>query len=166
MTNFCPTYFLANLNRMLSRSLLVGTISSVSLVAGLVPDLSRSSITRVFSAVAYAQEFSNTEVTKYAKAVLEAEPLRQTALDDIKQTIGSGELPQIACYRKDTLATLPENARNIASNYCNQYESIVRKYFESFEEFNQITRNVQNDPNLKKRIQDEMLRLQNNPGSQ
>ena len=163
MTNFCRPYFLANLNRMLSRSLLVGTISTLGLVAGLVPDLSRSSSTLVFSAVAYAQEFSDTEVTNYARAVLEAEPLRQTALNEIKQMIGSGEIPQIACYKKDSLNHLPESVRSIASNYCNQYESIVKKYFDSFEQFNQITRNVQSDPNLKKRIQDEMLRLQNNP---
>ena len=102
-------------------------------------------------------------MTKYAQAVLEAEPVRERALGEIKQTIGSGELPQIACYRQETLANLPANAQNIAKDYCKTYEGIVKKYFNSFEEFNQITKNVQNDPNLKKRIQDEMLRLQEKP---
>lgn len=159
----CRFYFLTNLNRMLSRSLLVGTISSVGLFTGLVPDLSRSSSNLVFSTTAYAQDVSDTEVSKYAKAVLEAEPVRESALSNIQQIIGSGQVPEIACYKKDTLEKLPEQARDVASKYCSNYESIVKRYFTSFEEFNQITKNVQNDPNLKKRVQDEMLRLQEKP---
>ncbi len=163
MTDFCHSYFLANFNRMLLRSLLVSAITTIGLFTGLVPDLSRGKVNLVFSTSASAQEFSETELTKYATAVLEAEPVRERALDEIKQTIGRGEVPQIACYKQETLANLPENARDIAKNYCNQYESIVKKYFNSFEEFNQITKTVQNNPNLKKRIQDEMLRLQKKP---
>lgn len=159
MIDFYPNYFLANLNRMLSRSLLVGALSSVSLFAGLVPNLSFSN-NWVFGTAAYAQDINSTQVTNYAKAVLEAEPLRQTALNNIKQAIGSGDVPQIVCDNQESFNSLPENARNVASNYCNEYGTIVRKYFGSFEQFNQITRNVQNDPNLKKRIQDEMIRLQ------
>jgi len=148
---------------MLLRSLLVSAISTIGLVAGLVPDLSRSSSNLVFSPTAYAQNVSDTEVSKYAKAVLEAEPVRETALSNIQQIIGSGQVPEIACYKKDTLEKLPEQARDVASKYCSNYESIVKKHFTSFEEFNQITKNVQNDPNLKKRVQDEMLRLQERP---
>ena len=161
MTN-CRFYLQAHLNRMLWRSLVVSAISTVGLFTGLVPDLSSSSIL-VFSTRAYAQEFSQTEVTNYAKAVLEAEPVRAAALGEIKQSISGGAVPQIVCYKPESLDNLPENARTIAKNYCKQYEDIVSKYFTSFEEFNSITKNVQNDPNLKKRIQDEMLRLQGNP---
>lgn len=160
MLDFCYPYFLANFNRMLLRSLLVGAFSTVGLVAGLAPNLSLGSIL-IIGAAAYAQEFSNTDVVNYAKAVLEAEPLRQTALNDIKQTLPSGAVPQISCDEKETWSQLPENARNIASSYCNQYEGIVKKYFSSFNQFNQITKNVRNNPDFKKRIQDEMLRLQN-----
>lgn len=163
MTNFCRPYFLANLNRMLLRSLVVSTISTIGLFTGLIPDLSRGSSNLIFSTRVYAQQFSETDLTKYAQAVLEAEPVRERALGEIKQTIGSGELPQIACYRQESLANLPTNAQSIAKDYCKRYEGIVKKYFNSFEEFNQITKNVQNDPNLKKRIQNEMLRLQEKP---
>lgn len=163
MTKVCRPYFLAYLNRMLSRSLLIGTISTLGLVAGLVPDLSRSSSNLVFSTTAYAQDVSDAEVSKYAKAVLEAEPVRESALNNIQQIIGSGQVPEIACYKKDTMEKLPENARDVALKYCSNYEGIVKKYFNSFEEFNQITKNVQNDPNLKKRVQNEMLRLQASP---
>lgn len=163
MIDFCRPYFLAKLNRMLLRSLFASTISTIGLFTGVVPDLSGGLSNLVFSTTAYAQQFSETELTNYAKTVLEAEPVRERALGEIKQTVGSEELPQIACYKQESLAKLPENAQDIAKNYCNQYEDIVKKHFGSIEEFNQITKNVQNDANLKKRIQDEMLRLQKNP---
>jgi hypothetical protein len=77
--------------------------------------------------------------------------------------MGSNDVPRIACDREETISKLPDNARSIARGYCSQYESIVKKYFNSFEEFNQITKTVQNNPDLRQRIQDEMLRLQENP---
>lgn len=163
MTDFCRLYFLANLTRVLWRSLLISAISTVGLSIGLVTDLSGRSSKLVFSTVVYAQDFSQTNLTKYARAVLEAEPVREAALGEIKQKIGSGDVPPIACYKPETLDNLPENAKSIARDYCNKYEGIVKKYFTSFEEFNSITKTVQNDPNLKKRIQDEMLRLQGSP---
>jgi hypothetical protein len=162
MTKLCHLYFLANFNRMLSRSLLVGAISAFSLIAGIVPDLHNFSNLN-FSTAGYAQNFSETELNNYARAVLEAEPVRQTALTDLKQSMGSNDVPRIACDREETISKLPDNARSIARGYCSQYESIVKKYFNSFEEFNQITKTVQNNPDLRQRIQDEMLRLQENP---
>jgi len=162
MTKFRHLYFLTNFNRMLSRSLLVGAISTFSAIAGIVPELHNFSSLN-FSTAAYAQNFSAAEVNNYARAVLEAEPVRQTALTELKQSMGSEDLPRIACDRQDTISNLPDNARNIAQGYCSQYESIVKKYFSSFEEFNQITKTVQNNPDLRQRIQDEMLRLQGNP---
>jgi Domain of unknown function (DUF4168) len=162
MTKFCHLYLLANFNRMLSRSLLVGAISTFSLMAGIVPDLHNLSNLNFITA-AYAQDFSAAEVNNYARAVLEAEPVRQTALTELKQSMGSEDLPRIACDRQDTISNLPDNARSIAQGYCSQYESIVKKYFSSFEEFNQITKTVQNNPDLRQRIQDEMLRLQGSP---
>jgi Domain of unknown function (DUF4168) len=162
MTKFRHLYLLADFNRMLSRSLLVGAISVFSLIAGIVPDLHNFSSLN-FSTAGYAQDFSESDLNNYARAVLEAEPVRQTALTELKQSIGSNELPRIACDREDTISNLPDNARSIAQGYCSQYESIVKKYFSSFEEFNQITKTVQSNPNLRQRIQDEMLRLQGSP---
>ena len=146
---------------MLSRSLLIGAIGALGVIAGKPELLNFNNFN--LSTVAYAQEFSEAEVNNYARAVLEAEPVRQTALTDLKQSMGSEELPRIACDREDSISNLPDNARSIAKGYCSQYESIVKKYFSSFEEFNQITKTVQNNPNLRQRIQDEMLRLQGSP---
>lgn len=161
MIKFRYLCFPANFNRMLSRSLLVGAIGALGVIAGL-PGLHEFSNLN-FSTAASAQDFTEAEVNNYARAVLEAEPVRQTALTDLKQSMGSEQLPRIACDREDSISNLPDNARSIAKGYCSQYESIVKKYFSSFEEFNQITKTVQNNPNLRQRIQDEMLRLQERP---
>lgn len=166
MTDFCRPYFLAKLNKILWQSLLVSALSTVGLFAELTSNLSVHSSPLVLGAAAYAQEVNDTDITKYAKAVLEAEPVREAALNDIKQIMGSGQVPEIACYKKETLDNLPENGQNVVKNFCTQYESIVKKYFTSFEQFNQITKTVQSNPDLKKRIQEEMVRLQSNPNSQ
>ena len=164
MINFCLPFFRPCLNRMLLRSLVVGAFATVGL-SGLALDLSGRSSTLVFSSAAYAQDVSNAEVTKYARAVLVMEPVRQTAFNQIKNVIGSGDVPPIVCHKPQSLEALPDNARNIAVTYCNRSKEIVESNGLTIGRFNTITVNLQNDSNLKKRIHDELIRIQNASGS-
>lgn len=150
---------------MLLRSLVVGAFATVGL-SGLALDLSGRSSTLVFSSAAYAQDFSNAEVTKYAQAVLVIERVRQTAFNQIKNVIGSGDVPPIVCHKPQSLDALPDNARNIAVTYCSRSKEIVESNGLTIGRFNTITTNLQSDSNLKKRIQDELIRIQNASGSQ
>ena len=145
---------------MLSRTLVVGALTTLGLLSGHVPDLSGSSAL-VFSSAAYAQPVSDPEVTNYARAVLVMEPVRQTAFNEIKKMIGSGDVPPIVCHKSKSLDALPGNARNIAVTYCNNSKEIVESNGLSIARFNAITVNLQNDPDLKRRIHDELLRIQN-----
>lgn len=151
---------------MLSQTLVVGAFATVGLLCGFAPDLSRHSNTLVFSSAAYAQNVSETEVTNYARAVLSMEPVRQKAFNQIKKMIGSGDVPSIVCHKPETLDALPSNARQLAVNYCIQSEQIVKINGLTTGRFNAITVNMQNDPNLKTRIHNELLRLQNASASQ
>ena len=148
---------------MLLRSLVVG-VATVGL-SGLTPDLSGRSITLVFGSAAYAQDVSNAEVTKYARAVLVMEPVRQAAFNQIKSVIGSGDVPPIVCHKPQSLDALPGDARNIAVTYCSRSKEIVESNGLTIGRFNTITMNLQNDSNLKKRIQDELIRIQKASGS-
>ncbi len=151
---------------MLSRSLVVGAFATVGLLSGLTPDLSgRSSALLVFSSAAYAQVVNDTEVTNYAQAVLAMEPVRQTAFNEIKKMIGSGDIPAIVCHKPESLDVLPGNAQNIAVDYCNESKNIVESNGLRIARFNAITVNLQNDPNLKKRIHNELIRIQNGSSS-
>ena len=165
MLNFLRPCF--QKNRVLSRrmgkplaaSLVVGTFATVGF-SGLAPDLSKRS-PLAFSSVAYAQYAGDTAVTNYAQAVLEMEPVRQTAFDEIKKLIGSGDIPPIVCHKPESLDALPGNARKIAVNYCSQSQKIVESNLLTIARFNAITVDMQNNPNLKTQIQKELLRIQN-----
>lgn len=149
---------------MLSRTLVVGALTTLGLLSGHAPDLSGSSAF-VFSSAAYAQPVSDPEVTNYARAVLVMEPVRQTSFNEIKKMIGSGDVRPIVCHKSESLDALPGNARNIAVTYCNRSKEIVESNGLSIARFNSITVNLQNDPDLKRRIHDELLRIQNASGS-
>ena len=174
MLNFCRPCFQPRLNRMLLRartgkplaaSLVVGAFATVGLLSGLAPDLSGRFPLLVVSSAAYAQDLRELEVTKYAHAVLKMEPVRQTAFDEIKKMIGSEDIPPIVCHKSESLDALPDNARQIAVNYCKQSQEIVESNGLSIARFNAITVDMQNDANLKTRIQNELLRIQNTSGS-
>ena len=166
MLNFLRPCFQPCRNRVPSRrrgkplaaSLVVGTFATVGL-SGLAPDLSKRS--PLFISVAYAQDMGDTDVTNYAQAVLEMEPVRQTAFDEIKKLIGSGDIPPIVCHKPESLDALPRNARKIAVNYCSQSQKIVESNLLTIARFNAITIDMQNNPNLKTQIQKELLRIQN-----
>lgn len=112
MVNFSRPLFAPYLNRMLSRSLVVGAIASVSWLSGLAPDLSGHSRALDFNSAAYAQEVSEPEVTNYARAVLGIEPVRQEAYDEIKKFSVLITFPQLIATKAwmhypTTLGRLP-----------------------------------------------------------
>jgi hypothetical protein len=109
---------------MLLRSLVMGALATVSLLSGLAPDLSGRSGTLVFSFAAYAQEISTEEATNYAQAGMEIEQLRQKAHDDIKNIIGRSL--RDCCDKPESLNALTGDARNIAGDYCNRSQEIVK----------------------------------------
>lgn len=153
----------SGLKRILSQSLVVGTLAVLGLLSGVAPELSKNSATLVFSTSAYAQSaVSDEEVTKYAQAVLRMEPLRQSAYGEIKKILGSSSIPEIVCGVPQSLNALPGEARSVAQNYCTQSAAIVANYFPggTTTRFNEITSLMQSNGNLRTRIQNELVRLQ------
>lgn len=148
----------------LAASLVVGVFTTMGL-SGLAPDLSGRSGVFVFISAAYAQAVSATEVTNYAQAVLAMEPVRQESYDEITKIIGSSDVPSIVCHKPESLNALPSNAQNIAVNYCNRSKAIVESNGLTISRFNAITVNMQNDPDLKTRIHNELVRIQNSSAS-
>lgn len=157
MISFCfQPYF----NRILSKSLLLGTLSIVGLLSGLTPGLSGTSHTLVFSASASAQPaVSDEEVQNYARSVLAIEQIRQSAYSEIKKIIGN--VPEIVCNNPASIRALPNGVQGIARAYCQQSSAIVGNYFpRGNARFNEITSLMQSNPGLRQRIQSELVRQQ------
>ncbi len=148
-----------SLHRILWRSLIVSTLSSMGLLSGVFPGLSGYYPELVFNASAMAQTVSNEEVTNYARSVLAAESLRQKAYGEIK-LMNAGNVPEIVCTENSLNKLTSSQVRSIAVNFCNTYKQIIESNQLTISRFNDITENQIKDTELKQRIQNELLRLQ------
>lgn len=143
---------------------MAGTLATASLLFGFVPTVEISTETVIpelsFSYAAQAQAVTDEEITNYARSVLEIEPIRRSAYEQIRQITGSSNVPSIQCNEPRRLNSLPRNIRQIAVNYCNQARAIAHDNGLSDERFNAITIAHQEDADLSNRIQQAILQLQ------
>lgn len=150
---------LQGFSKVLSGSIVVGILSPLGAFYAVeispVPSSTLLSLPRGAIAQATVSDF---EVTNYAKSILDIEPKRQEAYEEIKRIIGS--VPPIDCYNSNSLNALNPQIRGIAQNYCQQSETIVTSNGLSNERFNEITRLQQSNPQLQQRIRTEILRIQ------
>ncbi|MBV9385965.1 MAG: DUF4168 domain-containing protein [Chroococcidiopsidaceae cyanobacterium CP_BM_ER_R8_30] len=149
---------------MLSRTLLVSTVTVLAVFCGLVPDFTRHSISVVFSSIAYAQAINDEVIADYAKAVLAMEPIRQQASNKLKQILGADNVPRFFDCSPDKVNGLSKAARDVMDDYCSKSQSIVTSNNLSFKQFNDITTAISGnppaDPVLKQRVQQEVVHLQ------
>ncbi|MGK7872532.1 MAG: DUF4168 domain-containing protein [Xenococcaceae cyanobacterium] len=131
---------------------------------GVVPEFSRQSPRLTFSSSAYAQNFSDEQVRKYARAVLDIEILRTQALYEIQRILGQPPRNDIFCDKPDTFPSLSD-ARIITIEFCKNSKKIVECNGLSASEFNAITIATQSDENLKIRIRNEMIRIRKQPSN-
>jgi hypothetical protein len=128
--------------------LLLSTSAGLSgLVPGLTPDLSQLEMT----SIAYAQDLL-LKVDDYAKAVLQMEPLRIKALNEVQEKIGP-QTPKDVCRQSD----LPSAVQTICTDFFNQSAEIIRLNGLSNLEFNQITEKVQTDTLYRQRLDAALL---------
>jgi hypothetical protein len=138
--------------RRLSRPLLLGILTSLSgILIGLVPDLTTAQPSLFFSSAARADEFSDADLRNYAAALMEIEPIRQSALSQVRASTG-GTLPNLVCNQPTTMEGLNSEAKSLFVNYCNKCETIASSRGLSIERFNQITQSVRSNPQLQNRV--------------
>ena len=149
---FCP-------NRLLWRSFVVSTLTTIGLLSGLTPDLLRQSRLPGFGSSAYAQSVSALELTQFAKAAFAIELRRRVIQQDIKNRTG-GNVPEIGCYQPEKMATLPDSIRSMVKDFCDFSKQTIKGNGLTVSRFNAIKVNYENDPVLKKRVDSELLRIQ------
>ena len=137
-----------SLTRILSQSLLIGTLTTISLLSGLTPGLSRDFHTVVFSSSAHAQAVNDDELTRYVRASLKIEALRLATYDEIKRA-NNGTVPEI---RSCSLQGLSSNVASIWKRFCTQAEDLIEKQGISNGRYNAITKMRQEDPALERRV--------------
>lgn len=139
-----------------SRLLVMGIMTSLlGILAGIVPDFTAQQTSLIFGNAARADEFSDTELRRYAAALMQIEPLRQSTLAQVSRA-NNGALPNLVCNQPNTMEGLNSEAKSLFINYCNQCESIAASRGLNIERFNQITQAVRSNPQLQNRVRDFM----------
>jgi hypothetical protein len=103
------------------------------------------------------------EVQNYAKVILEIEPIREVALGQVQTLIDSGVAPIIICNDPQSLAGLSSEVTEVIVNFCTQSKEINAKYGFTPTRFNDITRNLTTDAQLKAQIDQALLAQVMNP---
>ena len=143
--------------KMLSRFFILATLAGMGIFLDFVPKINLDTYDLSFQSVAYADDFSDNKIEKYARAALK---LEQKRLQVYRQIISNtGTPPSFACYQQASFNNLSQQARSIADRFCNESEQIVRNSGLSVQEFNEITRRKRSDPNLERRIQELIDRM-------
>jgi hypothetical protein len=138
----------------------VSTIGWFAGVAAILTGCFSNPVSDSPNAIPTVSEVSSEELQNYAKAVLAIEPSRQAAYTEIQKLTNDEKVPDVTCTKADTIAPLPKNIQDIAVNYCNQSKKIGESQGLTMAQFNGITLTAQSNPELRKRIQNELVRLQ------
>ncbi|MGD1943574.1 MAG: DUF4168 domain-containing protein [Leptolyngbyaceae cyanobacterium] len=152
------------------RWLATGVVASWLGVVGLpaVPSLSGLPLT---TQAAIAQsEITNAEITKYAQAVLAIDAYRNAAYTQIKDILLTVEMDindvNVSCSNTQSLSEVPRSVRRdvreILTTYCNQSQDVVEANDLTPRRFNEITDAHETDNTVFERIQQELIRLQQN----
>jgi hypothetical protein len=142
-----------SMERWLSKSLFLVTLTTTSFVFVTLGWGAKANTPPIL-------EVKDTEVTSYAESVLQMEPKRQKAFEEIKQLIGDKEIPKIVCNDPKSIDTLPGKAKNVAVSYCNSSQEIVTTHNLTIDRFNQITLEIQKNNDLKRKVYNTLIRLQ------
>ena len=145
-------------NRMLSRSFIIVVVSAIGLLSGVAPDISGRFGSIVFSSAAYAQEFSDSDIAKFARAAFPIEIERRNTQQKIKAMTG-GNAPEISCDRPESLANLSGEVRSEFGNFCEFSAKKIRENNLDVGRFNAIKTRYNSDPAVKKRVNQELRRL-------
>ncbi|MEM6835650.1 MAG: DUF4168 domain-containing protein [Cyanobacteria bacterium P01_C01_bin.120] len=113
---------------------------------------------------------SNDEVTQYARAVLAIDQYRNAAYTEIKDILLTVEMDisdiSVSCTDTQDVSEVPRSVRrdvrDIIAGYCNQSRKAVEDNDLSPRRFNEITQAHGSDQTVFERIQQELIRLQQN----
>jgi hypothetical protein len=138
-----------------ARPLLIGTLGMFGILVGFVPDLAASQPSAVFATIARADDFGDADLRKFAAALVQIEPIRQSTLDRVSRVNG-GNLPNLVCNQPSSMDGLNQEAKSLFIRYCNQCESIAASKGLSIDRFNQIAQAVRANSALQTKVRNLM----------
>ncbi|MDB9529139.1 DUF4168 domain-containing protein [Oscillatoria sp. CS-180] len=153
--------------RKTSKLLAIGLISSWLGIVGL-PIASVTELPLTTQAAIAQSSITNEEINQYARAVLLIDQYRNAAYTQIKDILLTVNMDiseiNISCSDPDNISDVPRSVRrdvrSILTQYCNQSQDAVEAAGLSPRRFNEITQAHAEDSTIFERIQQELIRLQ------
>jgi hypothetical protein len=99
-----------------------------------------------------------SQLTDYARAVLEIEPIRLKYYQQAEQLMRRGQIPQNTCLGNNK-ANVPQGLEGICNGYLNDSKQVIERNNLTPEQFNEITLRARTDTSLMTRIQQELVKL-------
>ncbi|HIK18711.1 MAG TPA: DUF4168 domain-containing protein [Leptolyngbyaceae cyanobacterium M33_DOE_097] len=115
--------------------------------------LSQKSPFSVWVSVAQAQ--TPAQINEYARVAFEIEQMRRKNYAQAKRIMG-GNVPEDVCRQQD----IPSAVKGICDDFTRRAADIIKRSALTPAQFNDITRRRDRDPELERKIQQEILRLQ------
>jgi hypothetical protein len=143
----------------------IGVVSGWLGVFG-IPAISTTPLA-VRPAIAQAS-ITDGEVNQYARSVLEIDQYRNTAYTEIQDLLASVAMEfsdiNVSCSDTQDISQVPRSVRRdvreLLVDYCNRAQAVVEENGLSPRRFNEITEAHGTDTTLYERIQQELIRLQ------
>ena len=141
--------------RIFSQACLVMGLSTIAITFDLLPNYRNGNLTFT-TPEAIAQTPTDEQLQKYANAAVKIENLRRNTYNNIQGIVGDSQSTQLSCNKREKFKNLPDNARSMAVDYCQQSEAIVKQNGLTINQFNQITQQIKKDRQLYQKLQQFM----------
>lgn len=140
--------------------LLYGLIPLVFILSSCGSNPKNSSTASPVSAEELAKTITDKEITNYAKTVVAIEQLRQTTNQEMIKISEGKPFNNVTCTEPETMTSLPTKMQEVAIGFCTKVKLISEENGLIIPRFNAITFNARNNPELQKKINEQLITLQ------
>jgi len=106
-----------------------------------------------------AKAIGDQEIKNYSKAVVAIEQLRKTTNQDMAKVSEGKPFEKVACTQPETISSLSTKMQAVALSFCGKVRDISEANGLTIPRFNAITVNAKTNPDLQKKINDQLLAL-------
>lgn len=112
------------------------------------------------SAEELAKSIPDQEIKNYAKAVVAIEQLRKTTNQEMTKVSEGKTFDKFVCTQPETVASLSPKMQEVAISFCTKVRNISEANGLTIPRFNAITVNAKNNPELQKKINEQLILFQ------
>ncbi len=104
-----------------------------------------------------AQEIPPAQLERFAQAAVAVEKLRLNTQADLRRTLGTEALPKLRCHRLQAWDSYGVAVQQRVEAFCQRARVLIEQQGLTVVEFNRIRQAQRQNPDLRSRIQQQMI---------